>query len=129
PQRWAARHLLRPDPSRRRHHVPLPPVALGGAAGSERVDPVPVHRDGVDEPGLGAGEAPDLHRDPVLGARSMAYNLYFEDVEVGHEIPTFQRQTDFMHWNRYAAVNDEFVYLHMDDEVGKAAGQGAAFGM
>lgn len=59
----------------------------------------------------------------------MTYNVYFEDVAVGQEVPAFQRQTDFMNWNRYAAVNDEFVYLHMDDEVGKAAGQGAAFGM
>lgn len=59
----------------------------------------------------------------------MAYNVYYEDVEVGQSIPTFERRTDFMNWNRYAAVNDEFVYLHMDDEVGKAAGQGAAFGM
>ena len=59
----------------------------------------------------------------------MAYKVYFEDVEVGDEIPGFERKTDFMNWNRYAAVNDEFVYLHMDDEVGKAAGQGAAFGM
>ena len=59
----------------------------------------------------------------------MAYKVYFEDVSVGDEIPPFERKTDFMNWNRYAAVNDEFVYLHMDDEVGKAAGQGAAFGM
>lgn len=59
----------------------------------------------------------------------MAYNVYFEDVQVGQEIPAFSRETDFMHWNRYAAVNDEFVYIHMDDEAGKAAGQGAAFGM
>ncbi len=59
----------------------------------------------------------------------MAYNVYFEDVRVGDELPAFERKTDFMNWNRYAAVNDEFVYLHMDDEVGKAAGQGAAFGM
>jgi acyl dehydratase len=59
----------------------------------------------------------------------MAYNVYFEDVELGQEIPGFTRQTDFMHWNRYAAVNEEFVYIHMDDEAGKAAGQGAAFGM
>jgi acyl dehydratase len=59
----------------------------------------------------------------------MAYNVYFEDVELGQEIPAFTRQTDFMHWNRYAAVNEEFVYIHMDDEAGKAAGQGAAFGM
>jgi acyl dehydratase len=59
----------------------------------------------------------------------MSNNVYYEDVEVGQVIPAFERQTDFMHWNRYAAVNEEFVYLHMDDEAGKAAGQGEAFGM
>ena len=59
----------------------------------------------------------------------MAYNVHFEDVEVGYEIPPFERKTDFMNWNRYAAVNDEFLYIHMDDEAGAAAGQGAAFGM
>lgn len=59
----------------------------------------------------------------------MAYNVYFEDVEVGQEIPAFERKTDLMSWNRYAAINDEFLYIHMDDEAGKAAGQGAAFGM
>ena len=59
----------------------------------------------------------------------MANNVYYEDVEVGQEIPAFERKTDFMNWNRYAAVNDEFVFVHMDDDVGKAAGQGAAFGM
>ena len=59
----------------------------------------------------------------------MANNVYFEDVEIGQEIPAFERETDFMNWNRYAAVNEEFVYVHMDDEAGQAAGQGAAFGM
>jgi acyl dehydratase len=59
----------------------------------------------------------------------MAYNVYYEDVEVGQAIPVFERKTDFMHWNRYAAVNEEYVYVHMDDEAGRAAGQGAAFGM
>ena len=59
----------------------------------------------------------------------MAHNVYYEDVEIGQEIPAFERKTDFMNWNRYAAVNDEFVFVHMDDDVGKAAGQGAAFGM
>lgn len=54
---------------------------------------------------------------------------YFEDVDIGDSVPTFQRETDLMHWNRYAAVNDEFVYIHMDDDAGKAAGQGGAFGM
>jgi acyl dehydratase len=59
----------------------------------------------------------------------MAYNVYYEDVEIGQGIPAFERETDFMNWNRYAAVNEEFVYVHMDDEAGKAAGQGEAFGM
>lgn len=59
----------------------------------------------------------------------MASNVYFEDVEVGQEIPAFERKTDTMHWNRYAAINEEFVYVHMDDEAGRAAGQGQAFGM
>jgi hypothetical protein len=40
------------------------------------------------------------------------------------------RKTDFMNWNRYAAVNDEFVYFHMDDEAGRAAkNEQGAFGM
>ena len=60
----------------------------------------------------------------------MAYNVYWEDVEVGQEIPEWSRQTDFMHWNRYAAINDEFVYIHMDDEAGRAAmNEQGAFGM
>ena len=60
----------------------------------------------------------------------MTYKVYFEDVKVGDEIPTFVKQTDFMHWNRYAAINDEFVYIHMDDEAGKNSGNAqGAFGM
>ncbi len=60
----------------------------------------------------------------------MAYNVYWEDVEVGQEIETWSRTTDFMSWNRYAAVNDEFVYIHMDDEAGRAAlNEAGAFGM
>ncbi len=60
----------------------------------------------------------------------MAYNVYFEDVEVGYELPKWSRKTDLMNWNRYAAVNDEFVYIHMDDEAGRAAlNEQGAFGM
>ena len=60
----------------------------------------------------------------------MANNVYWEDIEVGYEIPKWTRKTDFMHWNRYAAVNDEFVYIHMDDEAGRAgANEQGAFGM
>jgi len=50
-------------------------------------------------------------------------------VKVGDEIPTFTRETGFANWNRYAAVNDEFVPIHMDDAAGEAAGNGGAFGM
>jgi acyl dehydratase len=60
----------------------------------------------------------------------MAVNVYFEDVEVGAELPPWSRKTDFMNWNRYAAVNDEFVPFHMDDEAGRRAGnKEGAFGM
>ena len=50
-------------------------------------------------------------------------------VAVGEEIPTFAREAGFHAWNRYAAVNDEFVPIHMDDEAGRAAGYPGAFGM
>ena len=60
----------------------------------------------------------------------MAYHVYFEDVEVGDSVPEWSRTTDFMHWNRYAAVNDEFVYIHMDDDAGRrGANEQGAFGM
>jgi acyl dehydratase len=60
----------------------------------------------------------------------MTVKLSFRDVKVGDELAPWSRQTDFMHWNRYAAVNDEFVPFHMDDEAGRRAGnQQGAFGM
>ncbi|WP_328912193.1 MULTISPECIES: MaoC/PaaZ C-terminal domain-containing protein [unclassified Streptomyces] len=51
------------------------------------------------------------------------------DITVGQAIPVFTRTTGFANWNRYAAVNDEFVPIHMDDEAGRAAGYATAFGM
>ena len=60
----------------------------------------------------------------------MSYNVYWDDVEIGQEIDRWSRKTDFMSWNRYAAVNDEFVYIHMDDRAGWAAmNEAGAFGM
>ena len=60
----------------------------------------------------------------------MAVNVTFDSINVGDEIPAWSRETDFMNWNRYAAVNDEFVYIHMDDEAGRAAlNEQGAFGM
>lgn len=46
------------------------------------------------------------------------------------EFPAWTRSTGLEHWNRYAAVNDEFVDMHMDDQAGMRAGNPAgAFGM
>jgi hypothetical protein len=50
-------------------------------------------------------------------------------LEPGTELPPFERTTGFHNWNRYAAVNDEFVDIHMDDGAGQAAGYSGAFGM
>ncbi|MET0272933.1 MAG: hypothetical protein ABW360_08065 [Phenylobacterium sp.] len=60
----------------------------------------------------------------------MTQTLHFEDVQPGDALPAWSRTTDLMHWNRYAAVNDEFMPFHMDDEDGRRAGNPAgAFGM
>lgn len=50
-------------------------------------------------------------------------------VSVGDPLPTFTRETGLANWNRFAAVNYEFVDIHMDDEAGRAAGYDSAFGM
>ena len=52
-----------------------------------------------------------------------------DDIRVGDEIPSFVRVTDFAEWNRYAAVNDEFIGIHMSADVAQAAGQPDVFGM
>lgn len=54
----------------------------------------------------------------------------FDSIAVGDKLPEFVRTTGFAEWNRYAAVNDEFIPIHMDDDAGRAAGnEGGAFGM
>ena len=52
-----------------------------------------------------------------------------ETIAVGDELPVLERMSDFHHWNRYAAVNDESVDIHMDDRAGQTAGYPGAFGM
>jgi acyl dehydratase len=52
-----------------------------------------------------------------------------KNAKTGDELQSFQRTTGFHNWNRYAAVNDEFVPIHMDDEAGRDAGYPTAFGM
>ena len=60
----------------------------------------------------------------------MTAGIFFDDVGVGDELPEWSRTTDFMHWNRFAAVNDEFMPFHMDDAEGRRAGNPhGAFGM
>jgi acyl dehydratase len=49
--------------------------------------------------------------------------------EPGVSLPGFSRITDLPHWNRYAAVNDEFIDVHMSVEAARAAGQPDIFGM
>lgn len=49
--------------------------------------------------------------------------------EVGQELVPLTWTPGFDVWNRFAAVNDEFVPIHMDDEAGRAAGYPGAFGM
>ncbi|MCB2048195.1 MAG: hypothetical protein KDE32_08195 [Novosphingobium sp.] len=51
------------------------------------------------------------------------------DLSVGAELPPFVRETGLENWNRFAAVMDEFVPHHMDDEAGKKSGMPGAFGM
>jgi acyl dehydratase len=41
----------------------------------------------------------------------------------------FVRTTGLANWNRYAAVNDEFIDIHMDDDAAKAVGMPGVFGM
>ena len=54
----------------------------------------------------------------------------FDDVAIGDKLPAWSRKTGFAEWNRYAAVNEEFVPFHMDDEAGRRAGNAqGAFGM
>lgn len=48
---------------------------------------------------------------------------------VGDELPLFVREGTIEHWNRFAAVNDEFAAHHWDAEVAKEEGFPAPFCM
>ncbi len=50
-------------------------------------------------------------------------------ISVKTHVPPFVRSTGLQNWNRYAAVNDEFIDIHMDDESAKAVGMPGVFGM
>ena len=59
----------------------------------------------------------------------MAVSTTPSDAAIGDTLPEFTRETGLHNWNRYAAVNYEFVPIHMDDEAGKKAGHSGAIGM
>ncbi len=59
----------------------------------------------------------------------MAEAATWEAIREGDELSVFERTTGFGHWNRYAAVNDEFIDVHMDRAAARAAGQPDVFGM
>ncbi|MGE0231265.1 MAG: MaoC family dehydratase N-terminal domain-containing protein [Flavobacteriaceae bacterium] len=56
-------------------------------------------------------------------------NPRFEDVQEGQVLPPFERTTGLQHWNRFAAVNDEFEDIHMDVDLAKARGDRDVFAM
>ncbi|MDG1267783.1 MAG: MaoC/PaaZ C-terminal domain-containing protein [Ilumatobacter sp.] len=51
------------------------------------------------------------------------------EVAVGDELPAFVRDGTVEHWNRFAAVNDEFAAHHWDDDVANEEGFPAPFAM
>ena len=54
----------------------------------------------------------------------------FAEITPGERLPPFVAPRGIEAWNRFAAVNDEFVAVHMDDDAGRRAGNEAgAFGM
>ena len=53
-----------------------------------------------------------------------------EQLRPGSHLEPWSRTTGLENWNRFAAVNDEFVDIHMSDEAGIRAGSPTgAFGM
>jgi acyl dehydratase len=59
----------------------------------------------------------------------MIADIDLHNLTVGMELPARAWTAGFEVWNRFAAVNDEFVPIHMDDDAGRAAGYDGAFGM
>jgi acyl dehydratase len=50
-------------------------------------------------------------------------------LNVGDTLPSFSREGTVHHWNRFAAVNDEFAAHHWDDDVARHEGFPAPFAM
>jgi len=52
-----------------------------------------------------------------------------EKLTVGEQLPVFERKGTIEHWNRFAAVNDEFAAHHWDYAVSEEEGFPAPFAM
>lgn len=81
----------------------------------------------AEEPSNSAAPKPAASSESACGFAIELAGLNIPPV--GAEIPCFRRDTGPANWNRFAAVNDEFVAIHMDDEAGRKAGATGAFGM
>ena len=55
--------------------------------------------------------------------------LCFGDVKVGDIVTPFVRKTELLNFNRFAAVNDEFVPVHMDEKAAIENGFPKLYGM
>jgi acyl dehydratase len=71
----------------------------------------------------------DPHRRWASQSSPGAPLAVFDDLEEGDNLPLFQRYTDLMNFNRFAAVNDEYVYHHMDVDIANTRGQKDVDGM
>ncbi len=52
-----------------------------------------------------------------------------DKLTVGEQLPVFERKGTIEHWNRFAAVNDEFAAHHWDYAVSEEEGFPAPFAM
>lgn len=55
--------------------------------------------------------------------------IFFEDVAIGQEIPSYVRKSGLMEWNRFAGANEEYFIYHMEDKAAQAMGGPAVFSM
>ena len=108
--------------------MPAAAAALGQAAREGRIDMTDTMDVTANPPVLHWYQAAVAH-NRASTASGKAEMTQLRGVKAGEELPPFTRTAGFANWNRYAAVNDEFVPIHMDDEAGRAAGYPTAFGM
>ena len=54
---------------------------------------------------------------------------FYEDVQIGEELPEFTRQTGYIEWGRFAGANEEYVPIHEDDEEARKSSLPGGIGM